>query len=407
MSALPERGLDVFIVAGEESGDALGGPLMRALRRRDGAVSFRGIGGDRMLAEGLESQFAMEDITAMGFGAVVAKLPLILRRLRETVASILADPPDVLVLIDSPDFTHRVASRVRRRRPDIPIVKYVAPTVWAWRAGRAKAMRPSIDHVLALFPFEPEVMRRLGGPPTTYVGHPLLSEIGRLRPDAAEAERRAAGRPLLLALPGSRRQEVRRLAQVFGATFGRLAAAGHDFELVLPTTRRLLPMIREVTANWPVQPRIVAEEGDKLAAFREARAALAASGTVTLELALAGVPLVGAYKVSAFEAEVGRHVLTVPSVLLANIILDETVVPEFLQQDCNPETLEAALAPLLQDGPERRAQLEGFERLAALMSTDGLPGEDIAAEVVERLALSGAGQARQIAPAADRPRARG
>lgn len=174
--SLPEkRPLRVFIIAGEESGDALGGPLMRALGERlGGGVTFRGIGGTRMQAAGLASLFPMDDLTAMGFGEVIGKLPTIARRLKETVAAVLADPPDLLMLVDAPDFTHRVAARVRRKLPDLPIVKYVAPTVWVWRSGRARAMRGTIDHVLALLPFEPEVMQRLGGPPTTYVGHPLL-----------------------------------------------------------------------------------------------------------------------------------------------------------------------------------------------------------------------------------------
>lgn len=377
-----KRPLRVFIIAGEESGDALGGPLMRALSERlGGGVTFRGIGGTRMQAAGLASLFPMDDLTAMGFGEVIGKLPIIVRRLRETVAAILADPPDLLMLVDAPDFTHRVAARVRRRLPNLAIVKYVAPTVWVWRPGRARAMRGTIDHVLALLPFEPEVMQRLGGPPTTYVGHPLLGALDVLRPNAEELARRESEPPVLLVLPGSRRREIERLGADFGAAVG-LVAASRPVRPVLPTLPRLEGMIRAATAAWPVAPEIVTGEEAKHAAFRTARAALAASGTVTLELALAGVPMVTAYKVSAWEAMIARRVLKGFSVILPNIVLDRPVVPEFLQEACTPAALAAALEPLLATGPERAAQLAGFAELDRVMATGGVPAEFVAADAV-------------------------
>ncbi len=383
MSLPAVRPLDVFIIAGEESGDALGGPLMRALAEKatDGVV-FRGIGGSRMAEAGLTSLYPMDELTAIGIGEVVGKLPALIGRLRQTVAAIVADPPDVLVLVDAPDFTHRVAARVRRRLPGLPIVKYVAPTVWAWRPGRARAMRGVIDHVLALFPFEPAVMARLGGPPTTYVGHPLLGELDRLRPGPDDQLRRDGEPPVLLVLPGSRRREVAALAPIFGAALGRLAAQGQRFELVLPTLPRLQESLEAATAGWPVTPRIVTGEVARQAAFRVARAALAASGTVTLELALAGVPTVGAYRLPAWEAFIARRVLVTPTVILPNIVLGEAAVPELLQEDCAPGPLADALAPLLSGGPARGAQLERFARLDALMSTGGVPAATIAAETV-------------------------
>ncbi|SHG10820.1 lipid-A-disaccharide synthase [Kaistia soli DSM 19436] len=377
------RPLRVFILAGEESGDALGGPLMGALAERaPGGAAFRGVGGSRMTAAGLQSLFPMDDLTAIGIGEVVGKLPKLLGRMRETVGAILADPPDVLLLVDAPDFTHRVAARVRRRLPFLPIVKYVAPTVWAWRPGRARAMRGVIDHVLALFPFEPAVMARLGGPPTTYVGHPLLGELGRLRPGPDEILRRDSQPPRLLVLPGSRRREVAALSPIFGKALGRLVAAGQDVEVVLPTLPRLEEALHAATADWPVRPRIVVGEEAKQAAFRTARGALAASGTVTLELALAGVPTVGAYRVPAWEAFIARRVLTTPTVILPNIILGEVAVPELLQEDCAPGPLAEALLPLLADGPARADQLARFARLDALMSTHGVPAEHVAADTV-------------------------
>lgn len=383
MSVDASRPLAVFLVAGEESGDWLAAALMRALSAQLGSgVLYRGVGGGRMQAAGLSSLFPMSDLTAIGFAEVIGKLPLLIRRLRQTVEAIVASPPDVLILVDAPDFMHRVAHRVRKRLPNLAIIKYVAPTVWAWRPGRARAMRGDFDHVLALFPFEPEVMARLGGPPTTYVGHPLLSELPALRPGAADQRRRDSDPPLLLLLPGSRRRELARLGQNFGAAVGLLAARGHRFELVMPTPQRLESTAREMTRAWPIQPTIVTGEPAKQLAFRTARSALAASGTVTLELALAAVPFVAAYRVAAWEAWIGRIVLTTRSIVLANIVLGENIVPEFLQDDCTPGHLANALEPLLADGPARQAQMRGFATVDARMATGGVPAEQVAADVV-------------------------
>ncbi|OYX84462.1 MAG: lipid-A-disaccharide synthase, partial [Azorhizobium sp. 32-67-21] len=277
-------------MAGEESGDQLGGALMEGLLALAPAgVRFSGVGGRRMAASGLHSLFPMDDLTAIGIGQVLGKLPLILKRMAQTVEAVLRERPDILVLVDAPDFTHRVAARVRRQAPDIPIVKYVSPTVWAWRPGRAKAMRPSIDRLLALLPFEPAVHDKLGGPPTTYVGHPLLERLSELRPSDEEQVRRESAPPRLVVLPGSRRSEIERLGEVFGAALGRVAA-GREVEIILPTLPRRLEQVSAIVARWPVTVRIVTDEAEKYAAFRTARVALAASGTVTLELALAGVP---------------------------------------------------------------------------------------------------------------------
>ncbi|MFG1465715.1 lipid-A-disaccharide synthase [Xanthobacter sp. DSM 24535] len=369
-SGLPARPLRVFILAGEESGDVLGGAVMEGLGRlAPHGVAFTGIGGARMQAAGLTSLFPMDDLTAIGFGQVIGKLPTILRRLRETVDVICAAPPDVLVLVDAPDFTHRVAARVRRRNRQIPIVKYVSPTVWAWRPGRAKAMRSSIDHLMALLPFEPDVHLRLGGPPTTYVGHPLLERLADLRASASDVSRASHEPPLVLVLPGSRRSEVERLGVVFGQALGRLAAR-RPVEFVLPTLPRLLPLVEAVVAGWPVHPRIVTDADEKYAAFRAARAALAASGTVTLELALASVPTVAAYKVAAWEAVIAPYILKLPSVILPNLILGENAVPEFLQRDCTPDRLSNALGRLLDDGADRNRQIAAFARLDEIFGTE-------------------------------------
>ena len=361
-----------FVVAGEASGDQLGASLMKKLRqRRMGEIRFRGVGGHAMAAEGLVSLFPMDDVTAMGFGTVIRKLPLILRRIRETAAAIVASPPDVLILIDSPDFNQRVARRVRRVLPDLAIVKYVSPTVWAWRPGRARKLAPLVDHVLALFPFEPDVLKKLGGPPASYVGHPLLERIGDLRASPEEERSRANDPPLLVVLPGSRPLEIHRLAQIFGEAIGRLAEKRGPMKVVLPTLRTREEEIRAAVESWPVKPRIVVTEAEKYAAFRRARAALAASGTVTLELALAHVPMVVAYRVPLLEGMIVKAVVRISSASLPNLVLGETVVPEFLRrEDCTAEKLAQALAPLLDDTPERRRQLEAFKRLDQIFGTD-------------------------------------
>ena len=378
--------LRVHIVAGEHSGDHLGAGLIRALRLSRPALILGGVGGDEMAAEGLSSLFPLSDIAVMGFVPVVARLPLLLRRIRETAAAVVAAKPDVLVLVDSPDFTHRVAKRVRALAPSIPIVDYVSPTVWAWRPGRAPAMRAYVDHVLALLPFEPAAHLRLDGPPCTYVGHPLIERLDALRPDPAETAART--RPTLLVLPGSRRSEIARLTAVFGEAVALVARRVPGLDVVLPAVADLADDIRRRVAAWPVPPRVVTGEAAKLAAFRSGRAALAASGTVTLELALSGVPMVVAYRVSSFETWL-RFVVKVPSIVLPNLILGDNAFPEFLQEACTAEALAEALVPLLNDAPARAAQGRAFDRLDAAMriAPDSTPSAEAARIVLDVAAL--------------------
>jgi lipid-A-disaccharide synthase len=379
--------MKVFLVATEESGDRLGAALMQALKARLGpSVEFRGVGGYEMAAEGLPSLFRIDDLAIVGIAGITQALPKILSRIRQTARAALDEKPDVMVIIDSPDFTHRVARRVRKKNRNIPIVDYVSPSVWAWRPGRARAMRRYIDHVLALLPFEPEVHRKLGGPPCTYVGHPLVEQIDELRPNAEEAVRRQQGTPLLLVLPGSRKNEIRRLIEPFGRTVERIAKTVWPLDIVIPTTPHLQDMVLRETAHWPLRPKIVVKREDRRAAFRNARAALAKSGTVTLELGLSGVPMITAYKVSGLEAVIARRLIRVPSVILTNLVLGANVVPEFIQTDCTPERLSAALAPLFSDTPERRAQVEAFARLDELMEIGKAEPAKRAAEIVEQVA---------------------
>lgn len=387
----PAAPLRVALVAGEHSGDHLGAALIRALRRAGSSsldvpdIAVLGVGGEAMRREGLESLFPMADIAVMGFAPVIARLPLLLRRISETVAAVLAARPDVLVIIDSPDFTHRVARRVRAADPLIPIVNYVSPTVWAWRPGRARHMRDYVDHVLAVLPFEPDAHRRLGGPPCTYVGHPLAARLQDFTPDPIEIAVREAQPPLLLLLPGSRRSEIARLLPIFGETLDLLSRK-IAFRAVLPAVSTLDADIRAVVAGWSTPVDVVSTEASKLAAFRTARAALAASGTVTLELALAGTPMIGAYRVGWLEAVIVRRLATAPSVLLPNLILGRNAIPEFLQTDCTPVALSDALIPLLMDSEIRAAQLAALLDVRARLASDGVDQAERAARIVLELA---------------------
>ena len=373
----------IFLIATEESGDRLGSSLMKVLRQRlGGAVRFEGVGGQSMAREGLASLFPIEELSIMGLAAVVKQLPKILRLIRETATAVTEASPDILVIIDSPDFTHRVARRVRARDPSIPIIDYVSPSVWAWRPGRARAMRRYVDHVLGLLPFEPEAYRRLRGPPCSYVGHPLIEQIGQLRPGADEQMRRDAQPPVLLVLPGSRRSEINHHVAVFGETLGLLHAQDVAFELILPTMPHLQDAVAQAVKSWPVQPRVVVGDKEKRAAFRIAHAAFVKSGTATLELAIAGVPMVAAYKVGAVEAAIMRRAIRTSSVILANLVIGENVVPEFIQEDCAPDKLLPALRDILTDSPMRRRQLEAFAKLDAIMSTGKQPPSVRAADIV-------------------------
>lgn len=353
----------IFLIAGETSGDQLGGEFMRALQRARPNVEFCGVGGTAMARAGFTSLYPLEDLAVMGFLPVLRHLPRLLARMDATVAAVRREKPDVLVIIDSPDFTHRVARRVRREMPHLPVIDYVSPTVWAWRSGRARRMRPHIDHVLALLPFEPEAYRRLGGPACTYVGHPLIERAADLMPSVDDLRRRGETPPLLVVLPGSRRSEIERLMPIFALTLQQLAEHIGRFEAVLPAVPHLAEEIRGKIASWPVMPRVICGEAEKFAAFRGAKAALAASGTVTLELALAEVPMIVAYAVSWAEA-LARPFIKVPSIVLPNLIIGENIVPEFLQENCTPEKLAAALAALFVDGPERQSQSDVFPRIA-------------------------------------------
>ena len=401
---MPEESLKIAIIVGEESGDQLGAGLIDSIRARVPQAQFIGVAGERMIARGMPTMFAVSDVSVMGLTAVIGHLPKIVRHIRRTAREIAAARPDILIIIDSPGFTHSVAERVARRLPDLPIVDYVSPSVWAWKPWRARRMAKVMDHVLALLPFEPAVHERLGGPPCTYVGHPLIERLDDLRPTGGERPPLSAG-PTLLVLPGSRKSEVRRLMAPFGSTIGQLAAARardglSELKVVLPAVAALHDEIVERTASWPVKPEIVVGEAAKFSAFRSAHAALAASGTVTLELALAGVPMVVAYRVEII-ARMLKWLVKVPSIVLANLVIGENVVPEFIDDDGSPQVLARQLAPLLDNTEARARQLAGFSRLDTLMALPGgkTPSEKAACIVLDLAAggsAAGAAQPRLV-----------
>lgn len=382
--------LRLAIITGEESGDQLGADLVRALRKNyDGEITLTGVGGDHLSELGLDSLFDQHEIALVGLSAIIRKLPQLVRRISQLAASIVAAKPDCLIIIDSPDFTHRVARKVRAADPSIPIVNYISPSVWAWRPERAKAMRSYIDHVLVILPFEVQALKDLEGPPSTYVGHRLVSYAPLL--EAAEKNRaRDAGlgdRDIknILILPGSRRSEIASLIDVFGETAGLLVSRGNRINVTIPTLPRVEAMVRELTANWTVRPNIVVGEAERLRAFSQADAALAASGTVSLELALARIPTVLSYKADWLARTFLAPRIKIWSAALPNIIADEPAVPEYFNIFVRAGSLARQVEQLLMPGLRRDAQLESFDKISRLMQTDRPAGE-IAAEKVLELA---------------------
>jgi lipid-A-disaccharide synthase len=370
------RPLRLGIVAGEESGDLLGADLVKALRERTGReIELAGVGGRHLEAEGLTPIFDGSEIALMGISAVVRDLPRLVRRIGQTAQAIASFEPDCVVTIDSPAFGLRVAGRIKARAPGIPVVQYVCPSVWAWGPWRARKMKAQVDHVLCLLPFEPDALKRLDGPPGTFVGHRLSKNSGLLYAAEENAKRsRSAARRSLLVLPGSRRAEVAGLLEDFGRAVAVLKERGGDFEVVVPTLPRLENAISAASADWPVKPRIVTGEEEKWHAFGAADAALAASGTVTLELALAGVPLISCYRTDRLMRMAGS-LITTWSAALPNLIAGWPVVSEYYDTQIRPERLAREIEQLWSDTPARQAQLRGFAQMREALATDRPAGE--------------------------------
>jgi lipid-A-disaccharide synthase len=360
--------LRLFLVAGEASGDRLGAALIRGLRETSGEpLELHGIGGPLMEAEGLRSLFPMEELSVMGLTEILPRLRSLLARVRQTAEDVARIGPDALITIDSPEFSLRVAAGVKARAALIPTIHYVAPTVWAWRPGRARKMARSVDHVLALLPFEPPYMEA-EGMTCDFVGHPVTTEpVASAGEAAAFRARHGIGgdAPLILVLPGSRRSEVDRLAPVFGAALAPVLSARPDARLVLPATANVVGTLAGMLGDWPAAPLVLDPRGrdgaafleEKRAAFAAADVALAASGTVSLELAAAETPMVVAYDMSWLSRKIIGAMLRVDTVTLVNLVSGTRAVPEFLGAKCRPAPIARALAALLDDEASRAAQL--------------------------------------------------
>lgn len=343
--------LSLFLVAGEPSGDRLGAALMAGLKALVPGVRFTGVGGPLMQAAGMQSLFPMEELSVMGLIEVLPKIFALKRRIRQTAAAVLAAAPDALITIDSPDFCLRLAGQVKAARPDLCTIHYVAPSVWAWRPGRAARMARVIDHVLTLLPFEPPLMTA-AGMTADFVGHPVVAE------PLGDPLALAGTRPLVLALPGSRRGEVDRLAPVFGQAVGILAQRNAGLRVALPTLPALEERLRSLTAGWPVRPEIILDPARKADAFAGADVALAASGTVSLELAANLCPMVVAYRMNPLTFWAMRRAALVDTVTLVNLVSGSRTVPEFLGPACQPAPIAAALEAVLADPAAQRGAME-------------------------------------------------
>ncbi|MES2967331.1 MAG: lipid-A-disaccharide synthase [Pseudomonadota bacterium] len=361
--------LRLFLIAGEPSGDRLGAALMAGLRALSPGVEFAGVGGPLMQAEGLISLFPMEELSVMGIAEVLPKYLPLKRRIRQTAQAALASGAAAMITIDSPDFCLRVAAIVKSARPDLPTIHYVAPSVWAWRPGRAAKMACVIDHVLALLPFEPPLMTA-AGMTCDFVGHPVVSEP-LATPDQV-ALMQGDG-PLILTLPGSRRGEVTRLAPVIGGTLARIKAAHPKARVALPTVRGVAGLVRALAADWPIAPQIIEDPVLKRAAFAAADVAIAASGTVSLELAANGCPMVIAYDMHPVTLWLMRRAALVDTVTLVNLVSDTRVVPEFIGDRCRADLIAPAVLGLLKDpSPQAAAMRITMDRLGRGGEAPGL-----------------------------------
>ena len=381
---VPKKPISLMLVCGEPSGDQLGGQLMAGLRALAGdSIVISGVGGRAMEAQGLKSLFPLDDTAVMGLREVVPKIPRILGRVRDACDYALATRPDAVVLIDSPDFTHRIARAVKRRDASIATINYVAPQVWASRAYRARAMARYFDLVLALLPFEPPFFESYNLS-AVFVGHPVLERAARMTGGAGLRRRLgiAPDAPLLAVLPGSRSNEIRFILPVFREAVRLIAARVPGLVTVLPTVPHVATRVQAATTDWPAPLHVILDEDQKFAAFDAANAALAASGTVTTELALARVPFVSAYRVGWLTYALARPLFKLPHFTLVNLLLKRGAVPEFLQGAASPQSLTDAVTPLLTVPEAAARQRNDLDEAMRLLGRGGEPPSLRAAQAI-------------------------
>ncbi len=384
--------LKLFLLAGEPSGDKLGGALMAGLKTLRQDIEFMGVAGPEMQAQGMESLFPMEELSVMGIAEVLPKYPELRRRLHQAAEACLAWQPDALITIDSPDFSLRLA-RLVKDASDVRTIHYVAPSVWAWRPGRAEKMARQIDHVLALLPFEPPYMQD-AGMTCDFVGHPVVAEPVATTEEEVQfrAESGIGEAPIVLVLPGSRRNEVTRLAPIFGEALRPVLAKMPDVRPVVPAVRALASDVQDAVRNWPGAPIVIDPrdtpdaEQQKRAAFAAAEAALAASGTVSLELAANATPMVIAYDMNWLSWQIMSRMIKIDTATLVNVVAGEKVVPEFLGPACKPTAISEALLGILNDESARQAQITAMSETMAKLGRGGeAPGLRAARSVLDFL----------------------
>lgn len=373
----------IGIIAGEPSGDLLGAELISALREKLGdQLEVLGVGGPAMAQQGIESLFPLSDIAVMGLAEILPRLPVIFLRVRQTASAMNAADLDVMITIDSLGFNARVAKKVRAENPNLPILQYAAPKLWAWWPGRAKRIRTWVTEILALFPFEPEFFARYQIT-ARFVGHPVVSRVpvvpvGQARQQLGISQ----DATVLTVLPGSRAGEVIRLADVFGDTVERLAASIPGLVVLVPTIPNVAELVDRHVSTWSIKPRVLTGDPDKFAAFCASDAALAASGTVSLELVASGIPHIVAYKVAPVTAAIAQRLVQVKYASIINILLDEEVVPERIQDACNVDELTSLTLDLLRSSQAAQIQRNRFRQGLALLGAGAEPPAERAAQAV-------------------------
>ncbi len=375
----------IGVVVGEASGDTLGAELIQSLEEQvSQAVKWVGIAGDKMADKGVVSLFPLEEISVMGITAVIPKIPLLIRRINQTVEYLVEERVDGVILIDSPDFTQRVAKQFHKKCPDIPIIGYVSPSVWAWRPGRAKAMAQYMSHLMALLPFEPEAHEKLGGPKCTYVGHPLLEKIE----DKIYEERRDQNS--LLLLPGSRKQEIKNHLELFKNIL-EILKDKHAIspKILMPTLERRRQQIEDYVKSWDFDLHITTDDEAKWKSFKISNAALAVSGTVTLELGVMNVPTIVVYKLSFIERVLRFMVSHLQSIVLTNLVIGKNVYPEFVDLSLDAEDIADKIADIWhKESESRNKQLEQLIELKQIMANEiGRPSQRAAQCVATIFAL--------------------